>query len=63
MIAEAIDTIVTLGWALIAWVVVLSAVGTVLLLGVTAAAVWTCRAVWRSVRRPELEPDDYEAAA
>ncbi|MFF9269121.1 hypothetical protein [Streptomyces rochei] len=63
MIAEAIDTVLVLGWALVAWVVVLSAAGTVILLGVTAAVAWTCRTVWRSIRRPAPAPDDYEAAA
>lgn len=52
MIAEAIDTVITLGWALLAWVAVLAAVASVVLLAGTAAGMWAGRVLWRSVVRP-----------
>ncbi|MEV0691805.1 hypothetical protein [Streptomyces sp. NPDC050388] len=50
MIADAIDTAITLGWTLAAWITVLAAVGTALLLGTVAAAWWTCRTLYRLTR-------------
>lgn len=53
MIAEAIDTLWTLGWALLAWIVVGATVVTVGLLG-TVAAVWGAwRWLYARVRRPK----------
>lgn len=52
MIAEAIDTIVTLGWVLAAWVVILAAVGTITVLGVVAGGAWAIRALRRRHTRP-----------
>lgn len=46
MIAEAVDAALAVGWALLAWVVVLAAVGTVGLYAVVVAG-WV---VWRVVR-------------
>lgn len=48
--AEAVQVLVALGWALAGWVVVLSAVGTVGVLAVVAAVWWMGRAVWRAIR-------------
>lgn len=50
MIAEVIDTAVTLGWALAAWIAVLAMVGAVVLLGGTAVGAWAVRGLWRTVR-------------
>ncbi|WP_409469103.1 hypothetical protein [Streptomyces sp. HC307] len=43
MIAEAIDTLITLGWAL-------AAVAAVVLLAGTAVGAWAVRGLWRTVR-------------
>ena len=56
MIGEAIDTAITLGVALLAWIVVAAAVGTVVLLGAAAAVAWAVKTLRRGVRarrRPE----------
>lgn len=63
IIHEAIDTMFTLGWALIVWIAVFAAIGTGLLLATAAAICWTARAVWRRIRRPKPARDDYEEAA
>lgn len=52
MIAEAIDTAITLGWALLAWVAVLAAVASIILLAGTAAGLWAGQLLWRRVVRP-----------
>ena len=50
MIGEAIDTALTLGWALIAWIAVLATVGTIALLAAAVTGAWAWRAAWRAVR-------------
>lgn len=52
MIAEAVDTLVTLGWALAAWIAVLAAVAAVVLLAGAALGAWAAGVVWRRVVRP-----------
>lgn len=52
MIAEAIDTLITLGWALLAWITVFAFAATVVLLGGTAVGAWAVRGLWRHVVRP-----------
>jgi hypothetical protein len=47
MIAEVVDTAIALGWALLAWIAVGAALGTLLLLGVAAVVAW----LWRIARR------------
>lgn len=49
MIAEAIDTVRTLGWALFVWIVLLAVVAGVALYAVVVAVACACRAVWRGV--------------
>lgn len=61
--AEALETILVLGWALLAWVAVLSALFTIVVLGVIAAAWWTGALMWRQLRRRRPARDDYEEAA
>jgi hypothetical protein len=51
VITEAVDTAVTLAWTLLLWVAVISAIGTLLLLGGIAAVAWTLRAAWRALSR------------
>ncbi|MFG2679219.1 hypothetical protein [Streptomyces sp. NPDC048392] len=63
MITEALDTLYTLGWALLGWVVVLSALFTVIVLAIVAAVWWTGAVVWRLIRRPRPARDHYEEAA
>lgn len=50
MIAEAIDTVLTLGWALAAWIAVLAAGVTLLLLGVAGAVWWACAWLYAHLR-------------
>jgi multisubunit Na+/H+ antiporter MnhE subunit len=50
VIAEAIDTLITLGWAALAWLTVLAAVTAIVLLAGTAVGAWAVRAVWRTAR-------------
>lgn len=49
MIADAIDTLIALGWALLAWIAVAAFVGTVVLLGGTAVGAWAVRGLWRTL--------------
>ncbi|MEU3683731.1 hypothetical protein AB0E99_22725 [Streptomyces sp. NPDC030592] len=64
IIREAIDTIFTLGWALLAWVAVLAALTTAVLFGIAAAVCVTVRALWRRIRRQQRPSrDEYEEAA
>lgn len=53
MIAEAIDTVLTLGWALAAWIAVLAVGLTLLLLGVAGAVWWACAWLYGRLR-PEV---------
>lgn len=46
MIHEAIDTAVTLGWALLVWIVLTAAFATGALYAVVAVAWWVARTVW-----------------
>lgn len=50
MIAEALDTLVTLGWALAVWIILLALVAAVVLHAVVAVVWWVCRAVRRACR-------------
>ena len=50
MIAEAIDTAITLGWALLVWVGLLSLAAALILHAVIAIAWWTLRGLWRAAR-------------
>lgn len=50
MIGEAVDTVITLGWALLAWIAVLAAVASVVLLAGTAVGAWAVRGLWRTSR-------------
>lgn len=47
MIAEAIDTAFTLGWALAVWIVLLAAVASLAVWTVVVTVACVCRAVWR----------------
>lgn len=49
VIAEAIDTALTLGWALAVWIVLLAAVAGAALYAVVVTVACACRAVWRGV--------------
>lgn len=62
MIGEAVDTAITLGWALAAWIAVLAAVGSVVLLAGTAVGMWAVRGAWRALRRPGSRPCGSRAA-
>ncbi|MEU9640910.1 hypothetical protein [Streptomyces sp. NPDC048188] len=47
MIAEALDTLITLGWAFLAWLTIVAAVATLALWTLTLAVCLTARAAWR----------------
>lgn len=49
MIAEAVDAAVTLGWALLVWVLLLAATATAALYAVVVTAVIACMAVTRGI--------------
>jgi hypothetical protein len=49
VIAEAIDTVITLGWALLAWLTVFATVGTIILLGAATTGAWAWRTAWRAI--------------
>lgn len=49
MIAEAVDTALTLGWALLVWIVLLAATATLALWTILVTVAWACRALWRGV--------------
>jgi len=48
VIGEAVDTLLTLGWALLAWVVVLAAAGTIVLLAAAVTGALAVRGAWRA---------------
>lgn len=52
LIAEALDTLLTLGRWAIAWIAVLAFALTVILLGGSAVGAWAVRGTWRGVIRP-----------
>jgi hypothetical protein len=52
VIAEVIDTAVTLGWALLAWIAVFAVVGTVVLFTGVALGTWA----WRTARKRVTGP-------
>ncbi|WP_328439336.1 hypothetical protein OHA71_23650 [Streptomyces sp. NBC_00444] len=52
MIAEAIDTLYTLGWAFLVWFVLTALAATLALYAVIAIAWWTMRALWRGLSGP-----------
>ncbi|MFJ6566577.1 hypothetical protein ACIQNU_04105 [Streptomyces sp. NPDC091292] len=52
MIADAVDTAIRIGWALAAWIAVLAAVGTIVVLAATATGAWA----WHAVRRRPTGP-------
>lgn len=52
MIAEAIDTAITLGWALAVWIVFLATVAAILALAAIATGAWGVRALRRAVKAP-----------
>jgi hypothetical protein len=47
VIAEAIDTAYTIGWAIVAWVILTAAAGTLALYTLLVTAWTVCRLVWR----------------
>lgn len=75
MIAEAIDTLITLGWWALGWIVVLSVVATTALLTLAVFGSWAAAGLWRATRptwargrarawlHARRTRDDYEEAA
>ncbi|PWG13923.1 hypothetical protein DF268_08640 [Streptomyces sp. V2] len=49
MIAEAVDTLIALGWAVLVWLVVISATVTVVALTVAGVVGWGACAAWRGL--------------
>ncbi len=52
MIDEAIDTAITLGWAFLAWLTLVSFTVGLALYAVTVIAWWTIRALWKGMEGP-----------
>lgn len=52
MIAEALDTLTTLGAAVLAWLAVAAFIAAIVLLAATALGWWAITELWRTVRRP-----------
>lgn len=50
MIGEAVDTLVTLGWALAVWIVLMAAVASLALWTVVVTVWWAGRLLWRTGR-------------
>ena len=49
IVAEAFDTLRTLGWTLAAWIVLLSLAGALALHTAVVAAVWPCHTAWEAL--------------
>ncbi|MET8080058.1 hypothetical protein [Streptomyces sp. NPDC005303] len=49
MIADAVDTVITLGWALCAWILLCAATATLGLYAVVVAVAWPCRTAREAV--------------
>ncbi|MFB6934552.1 hypothetical protein [Streptomyces chartreusis] len=52
MIADAIDTALTVGYALVGWVIFFATVAAILALAAIATGAWGVRAVWRRAVGP-----------
>jgi hypothetical protein len=52
LIAEALDTLITLGWWALGWITVLAAALTIVLLTSCAVGAWAVRGLWRTAVRP-----------
>lgn len=52
MIAEAIDTAITIAWALAGWVIFFATVAAILALAAVATGAWGVRALWRRTAGP-----------
>lgn len=52
LIAEAIDTVITLGLALAGWIIVFAVAGTIVIFAALATGAYAARALWRAVGRP-----------
>lgn len=77
LIAEALDTLITLGWWFAGWVIVLALAATIILLTLAALGSWAAAGFWRRTVRPawarsritarriarRTRPDDYSEAA
>lgn len=65
MIAEAIDTAYTIGWAIVAWIVIGAAAATAVLVTVVLGIHWVWRAIkWPSrARAKRADARDYREAA
>ena len=77
LIAEALDTLLTLGWWALGWITVLAMLATIILLTLAALGSWATAHLWRRTIRPawarsrttarriarRTRPDDYGEAA
>jgi hypothetical protein len=52
VIAEAIDTALTLGWALLGWIIVFAVFGTIVIFASLATGAYAAHSLWRTVGRP-----------
>ncbi|MFJ8146010.1 hypothetical protein ACIQ6R_13150 [Streptomyces sp. NPDC096048] len=75
MIAEAIDTLITLGWAFLGWLIVFAITGTISIFAALATGAWAYSTLRRTIvapawarsrraaRRYARREPDYEEAA
>lgn len=49
LFVEAVDTVRTLGWALLTWIVLMAVVALVVVSAAIATVSWPCEAAWRAL--------------
>ena len=52
MIGEAVDTLITLGWAAFWWLIFFATAASILTLAAIATGAWAARGAWRAVTGP-----------
>lgn len=52
LLADAIDTLIILGWAAVGWLAIAAAIGTIVVLAVAATGTWAVKALWRRTAGP-----------
>jgi hypothetical protein len=61
VIGEAIDTALTLGWALYGWIITLAAIASILTLAAIATGAWGAQALWRAATGPSWARGGFRA--
>jgi len=61
LFVEALDTAITLGWALLGWLIFFATVAAILTLAAIATGAWGVRTAWRRVARPSWARSRFRA--